>query len=79
MFPEIEDESYNIGYGIGETVGLDKGRKLGLAEGREEGRMEARIDFVSYVYTKGIMDLLTIAEFLGVSEAEVKKMLQIAE
>lgn len=62
----------------GEALSRAKGRAEGRAEGREEGRAEGRaeslINNVLNAYRKG-WQIVDIADFLGISEEQVKKIL----
>lgn len=62
----------------GEALSRAKGRAEGREEGREEGRAEGRaeslINNVLNAYRKG-WQIVDIADFLGISEEQVKKIL----
>lgn len=58
----------------GEALSRAKGRAEGREEGRAEGRAESLINNVLNAYRKG-WQIVDIADFLGISEEQVKKIL----
>lgn len=54
------------------AAGLAEGREVGLAEGRAEGRVSLCVDLVR----KGLLSVTQAAEQLGISEDEVRKMME---
>ena len=59
----------------GEWEGLKKGREEGREQGREQGRQEEKIEIAKKMIGMGL-DLKSIEKLTGLSEEEIKRLLQ---
>lgn len=75
---EFFKDELAAGEALSRAKGREEGRAEGRAEGREEGKAEGRaeslINNVLNAYRKG-WQIVDIADFLGISEEQVKKIL----
>lgn len=75
---EAVREFFKDEFAAGEALSRAKGREEGREEGRAEGRAESLINNVLNAYRKG-WQIVDIADFLGISEEQVKEIYLITE
>lgn len=75
---EFFKDEFAAGEALSRAKGREEGREEGRAEGREEGRAESLINNVLNAYRKG-WQIVDIADFLGISEEQVKEIYLITE
>ena len=75
---EAVREFFKDEFAAGEALSRAKGREEGREEGTAEGRAESLINNVLNAYRKG-WQIVDIADFLGISEEQVKEIYLITE
>ena len=85
MIREIAQKYENVQKGVGDIMGgalietearviLNRGRKEGRLEGRQEGRKEIQEETARRMLKTGKLTIEEIAEYLGLSIADVERL-----